>query len=130
MTPGHIAGGLVVALLAAGCSGQRLSLTESGDAAPERADMPGRWILAAPHAPSCGMNFAGASGAQNGRIVPEGGCPGRFYMSRRWTLEQGALLIADQENNALARLSYTEGRFGGQSTDGIPVSLSPDQLPP
>ena len=87
--------------------------------------MAGRWILAAPNAPSCGMNFAGAPGAREGTISPEGGCPDKFFMSRRWTLEQGALMIVDEDNQPLATLSYADGRFEGQSTAGVPVTLTP-----
>ena len=86
--------------------------------------MAGRWILAAPNAPSCGMNFAGAPGARDGTVTPEGGCPGNFFMSRGWTLEQGALLINDEDNQPLANLSEAGGRFEGQSTAGMPVTLS------
>ena len=67
--------------------------------------MAGRWILTAPNAPSCGMNFAGAPGAREGTVSPEGGCPGKFFLSRRWALEQDALVINDDENNPLARLN-------------------------
>ena len=30
-----------------------------------------------------------------GAIAPEGGCPGNFYTSRKWTIEQGSLVIRD-----------------------------------
>lgn len=86
--------------------------------------MAGRWILAAPNAPVCGMNFAGAPGARDGTVSPEGGCPGKFFMSRRWTLEQGALVINDEDNQPLANFSNAGGRFEGQSTAGFPVTLS------
>jgi hypothetical protein len=86
--------------------------------------MAGRWILAAPNAPTCGMNFAGAPGAQSGSIVPEGGCPGNFFTSRRWTLDQGTLMISDDENQPLASLSFAGGRFEGQATAGMAVTLS------
>ena len=44
--------------------------------------MAGRWILAAPNAPTCGINFSGAPGVQQGTLLPEGGCPEKFYLSR------------------------------------------------
>ena len=65
--------------------------------------MTGRWILAAPNAPSCGMNFASSPGGQDGTIAPEGGCPGNFFTSRHWTLAQGTLTINDHENKPLAQ---------------------------
>ena len=86
--------------------------------------MAGRWILAAPNAPVCGMNFAGSPGARDGTVSPEGGCPGKFFMSRRWTLEQGALVINDEANQPLANFSNAGGHFEGQSAAGFPVTLS------
>jgi hypothetical protein len=124
MIRAYIAGGLVIATVLAGCSGQRLSIGDSATPDQSTAEMPGRWILAAPNAPTCGMNFAGAPGTQNGNVVPEGGCPGNFFMSRRWVLEQGELVIIDQDNNPLARLKFANGLYEGQSTAGTPITLS------
>jgi hypothetical protein len=123
----RLAGGILIASLLAGCAGGPL-----GDAAPAAAatDMSGRWILAAPNAPTCGLNFGGAPGAQNGRVVPEGGCPGNFFTSRRWTLEQGALMIDDDENQPLARLSFAGGRYEGQATAGMLVTLTRQIIEP
>ena len=70
------------------------------------------------------MNFGGAPGAQQGTITPDGGCPGKFFTSRRWTLDQGALTINDYENQPLAHLNFANGRFEGQATTGMPVTLS------
>ena len=96
--------------------------------APNTA-MAGRWMLAAPNAPACGMNFGGAAGAREGTVSPEGGCPGKFFMSRRWTLEKNALVINDEENQPLGNLSYTDGRFEGQSTAGFAVTLARPPAP-
>jgi hypothetical protein len=117
----RLAGGVLIASLLAGCAGAPF-----GDTAPTAAaaDMSGRWILAAPNAPTCGLNFDGPPGAQEGRVVPEGGCPGKFFTSRRWSLEQGALMINDDENQPLARLNFTSGRYEGQATAGMPVTLT------
>ena len=94
-------------------------------AAPQTTEiMTGRWILSAPNAPSCGMNFAGAPGAHEGTIEPEGGCPGKFFTSRHWTLEQSALTINDHENQPLAHLTVADDRFEGQATAGPPVTLN------
>jgi hypothetical protein len=123
----RLAGGVLIASLLAGCAG-----TQLGDAAPTTAaaDMSGRWILAAPNAPTCGLNFGGPPGAQEGRVMPEGGCPGKFFTSRRWTLEQGALVINDDENQPLARLSFAGGHYEGQATAGMPVTLTRQIIEP
>ncbi|HZL39150.1 MAG TPA: AprI/Inh family metalloprotease inhibitor [Pseudolabrys sp.] len=123
----RLAGGVLIASLLAGCAG-----TPLGDAAPAAAatDTSGRWILAAPNAPTCGLNFGGLPGAQEGRVLPEGGCPGKFFTSRRWTLEQGALVINDDENQPLARLSFADGHYEGQATSGMPVTLTRQIIEP
>jgi Protease inhibitor Inh len=125
MTMARIAGALVVASMLAGCSGERTPLGETA-AAPKvpNDEMAGRWILSAPDAPTCGMNFSGPPGAHEGVVVAEGGCPEKFFMSRRWSSAQGALVINDDKNNALAHFSFTDGRFSGQSAAGTPVTLT------
>jgi hypothetical protein len=117
----RLAGGVLIASLLAGCAG-----APSGATAPTAAavDMSGRWILAAPNTPTCGMNFAGAPGANEGTISPEGGCPGNFFTSRHWTLAQGALTINDEENQPLASLTITGAGFEGQATSGMALTLS------
>ena len=115
----------LIALTLAGCAG---GSSPFGDATPTAAaapefGMPGRWMLSAPNAPSCGMNFAGAPGAYEGTVVPDGGCPGRFFTSRRWVLTSGALTINDDEGNALAQFGFAGGNFEGKSTEGAPVTL-------
>ena len=119
-------GGAAIALMLACCAGNPL-----GDATPAAAPasaqpviMNGRWILAAPNAPSCGMIFEGAAGGQDGSIAPEGGCPGNFFTSRHWTLAAGALTINDQNNQPLAQLNYADGRFDGKTIAGLAVTLS------
>lgn len=112
--------GLVLGLALAGCAGQSVTLGDSKPQSPDTA-MAGRWILAAPGAPTCGMNFTGAGA---GKVSPEGGCPGNFYLSRTWALEQDALVINDDENNPLARLSFADGRYEGQSVAGLSVTLT------
>ena len=87
--------------------------------------MAGRWMLSAPNAPPCGMEFEGEPGQQQGAIDPDGGCPGNFFTSRHWTFGAGhTLTIADHDNQPLAQLNLAEGRFAGQSTAGMPVTLS------
>ena len=120
----RVTGGAVVALMLAGCTGNPL-----GEATPVAAPtrpllMNGRWILSIPNAPSCGMNFAGAAGGQEGTLVPEGGCPGNFFTSRHWALTQGALTIGDENGQPLAQLAFADGRFEGKATAGAPVTLN------
>jgi hypothetical protein len=91
--------------------------------------MAGRWILAAPNAPSCGINFAGAPGVREGKLTPEGGCPEKFYLSRSWTLEQNTLTIIDDAGEPLAEFTFANGRFDGASATGTPVSLTRQQAP-
>ncbi len=101
------------------------TLSPTTSSAPQpAADMTGRWILAAPNSPSCGMQFNGAPGAREGTIAPEGGCPARFFTSRRWAYEQGELIIRDHTNETLAKLSYTGNRFEGPASAGMTVTLS------
>jgi hypothetical protein len=72
------------------------------------------------------MNVTSAAGATQGRIRPEGGCPGNFFTSRQWAFEQGALVIYDHKQQQLARLAASEppGRFEGTAANGIQVTLS------
>jgi Protease inhibitor Inh len=123
VTPAIRAAGYVfIASLLAGCAGGAL---ENSAPAAAPTEMAGRWILAAPDAPSCGMNFGGTPGTHRGTVTPEGGCPGKFFTSQRWTLEQGALLINDYANQRLAHLTFANGRFEGQDTAGMAVTLAP-----
>lgn len=121
------------------CGGDRLSSPNSaapGERAtgsarqaqqptPPPVPMAGRWILASPNDGMCGMNFGSTPGAGEGTIAPEGGCPGKFFTSRKWTFEQGSLVIRDHTGQPLAQLAMAEpGRFEGQATSGISVSLA------
>jgi len=118
---------IAAAGLLAGCAGERLS---SGTAppgtavsvTPAPANMAGRWALTAAAGSTCAMNLTG--GGNEGAIRPEGGCPGNFFTSRKWTFENGALVIRDHNNEPLGRLSQVvPGRFEGQATTGQAVSL-------
>jgi hypothetical protein len=111
-----------LALLLAGCAGGQDIL--SGASAPAPESMNGRWVLSAPNAPSCGMNFAGSPGALTGSIAPEGGCPERFYLSRRWSIGESGLTVADEDNNMLGTLTFSGGQFSGTSAAGTPVKLT------
>ncbi|MGO9396286.1 MAG: AprI/Inh family metalloprotease inhibitor [Xanthobacteraceae bacterium] len=91
---------------------------------PPPIELSGRWRLAAAGAGGCLMNFAQAPGAAQGTIAPEGGCPGNFFTSRKWTFEHGALIIRDHKSEVLAELSFASGHFEGHQTGGGSISLS------
>lgn len=120
------AGGIFIALMLAGCAGGSSPFGNAAPAAPTTT-MAGRWMLAAPNAPACGMNFRGDG--REGTVSPEGGCPGKFFMSRRWTLTEDTLVINDEENQPLGQLKLAGGRFEGQAVAGFPVSLAPPPDP-
>ena len=118
----------MLALLTGGCAGELATgaAQPAAVAAVTRAPdtMSGRWILAAPNAPTCGLNFTGAPAAREGRLAPEGGCPERFFLARRWTLNDQALTIGDEDNTPMAEFSFANGGFDGRSAGGVPLSLS------
>jgi hypothetical protein len=114
MTSIRIAGGIVIALLLAGCAGGP-GLTTGGNAnAQSEQTMAGRWMLSAPNAPMCGMNFTAPGGARSGN----------FFLSRAWALDGDTLVIKDENDNTLARLPNNGGRFEGQAVVGIAVTLA------
>jgi protease inhibitor Inh len=126
-----VAAALLVVAAPGGCAGNR------GEPPPETAagppppppitpppiDLTGRWRLTAAGG-GCFMNFGHMPGAAQGTIAPEGGCPGGFFTSRKWTFEHGALIIRDHKNEALGELSFAGGRFEGHQTGGGALSLS------
>ena len=95
-----------------------------GMTATPAADIAGRWMLRSAGGASCVMNFGAPQGAAEGTIAPEGGCPGNFFTSRRWLIEQDALVIRDHNGEPLARLAAAGPmQFDGRSTAGESVSL-------
>jgi len=120
--------GAAASLMLANCAGGGLPGLAGAPEAPKPA-MAGRWMLSAPNAPMCGMAFTQSSNADSGNITPEGGCPGDFYLSRRWAFEQDGLSIKSGDNEALAKLSASDGGFRGQSTAGTPIFLTRPALP-
>ena len=119
----RIAGSVVMTLMLAACA------INDGPTPPPpqpQNDMTGRWMLSAPNAPACGMEFQGVPGQLQGTINPEGGCPGKFFTSKRWSFAQDTLTltIADQNDQPLAQFALSDGRFAGKSTAGMPVTLS------
>ena len=119
-----VIGNLLLALSLTGCAANTLSLT-GAETAPPSGGMPamaGRWILAAPNAPTCGMNFTGTG---EGAVSPEGGCPGDFFLGRRWRLAAGKLTIAGEDGNALGVFAFSNNVFAGKDNAGTPVTLTP-----
>jgi hypothetical protein len=120
-------------LALAGCSGDRLGgfeLPGSSGAPPATqsgappVNMAGRWLLSSPGRGQCNMTFGAASpAAVEGTIAPEGGCPGKFFTSRKWTYEQGSLVMRDHTGKPLAQLSAAGSGFDGKATSGEPVTL-------
>ncbi len=127
----------------AGCTGDRMidpfadfkwtGFGVSGDRDKDKTqqqqpvNMAGRWMLSSPNRGQCGMNFSGAAQATEGTIAPEGGCPGKFFTSRRWALENGNVIIRDHNGEQLAQLqpAVSGGRwFEGQAATGERVMLA------
>ena len=132
LRPAFRASALMLALLAlAGCSGASLDgLGSSTATAPVAApaappiNMAGRWLLSSPGRGQCHMTFgAAAPVAIDGTIAPEGGCPGKFFTSRKWTYDQAGLTMRDHNGQPLAQLSNEGPGFQGKATGGEPVSL-------
>jgi hypothetical protein len=91
---------------------------------PPPIDLSGKWHLTAAGGTSCLMTFGDAPGAGQGSIAPAGGCPGNFFTSRKWTYEQGALVIHDHKGETLAQLSFAIDHFEGQGPNGTALTLS------
>jgi hypothetical protein len=135
---------LVLAGLAA-CSATILGSQPEPAAAPPPAppppsappiDLAGRWQLTAAAGGACFMNFGGAPGAPanaddpeapqsvQGTIAPEGGCPGNFFTSRKWTFEHDMLIVRDFKGRPLAQLAFSGGQFEGHDASGALLTLS------
>jgi Protease inhibitor Inh len=112
-----------------GCGSDRAASGPPAATATPRAPanapaMAGRWMLSSGGG-SCAMNFAGAAGAGEGTIAPEGGCPGNFFTSRKWAFEGEALILRNHLGENLAQMRVaTPDRFEGQTAAGQPLSLS------
>jgi Protease inhibitor Inh len=91
---------------------------------PPPVDLAGRWRLTAAAGGACFMTLGDTAGAAQGTIAPEGGCPGSFFTSRKWTFEQGNLIIRNHKGEQLAQLSFTGGHFEGKDNSGGSLSLS------
>jgi hypothetical protein len=91
---------------------------------PPPVDLAGRWRLTETGSGACFINFGNAPAAAQGTIAPEGGCPGNFFTSRKWTFEHDTLIIRNHKDEPLARLSFSSGHFEGSAAGGAAVSLS------
>jgi hypothetical protein len=91
---------------------------------PPPVDLAGRWRLTAAAGGACFMTLGDSAGAAQGTIAPEGGCPGSFFTSRKWTFEQGNLIVRNHKGEPLAQLSFTGGHFEGKDNSGGSLSLS------
>jgi hypothetical protein len=87
--------------------------------------MGGRWQLSAPGQSQCAMTFNAGTAEGEGTIAPEGGCPGNFYTSRKWTFDQTGLVLRDHNGQPLAQLALAgPGRFEGKATAGATITLA------
>jgi hypothetical protein len=113
--------------LLAGCAGEQAVSGSPASASRYSAPpepMGGRWQLAAAGGNPCVMNFGAPPGEGEGTIAPEGGCPGNFYTSRKWTFEQGALVLRDHNGQPLGQFALASpGRFDGKATNGQLMTL-------
>jgi hypothetical protein len=92
-------------------------------AAPPPVDLAGKWKLSAAGG-ACLMTFTDETGATDGKIAPAGGCPGNFFMSRKWTYEHGALIVRDFKAQNLTELTFSGDYFEGKDADGGQITLA------
>ena len=123
---------ILVLLALTGCSGvdwlgsssPPTATTAQPQAGAPPVSLAGRWQLSSPSRGQCNMTFGASSpAAADGTIAPEGGCPGKFYMSRKWTYDQAGLTLRDHNGQPLAQLAGEGGNFQGKATSGEPVAL-------
>ena len=75
-------------------------------------------MFSSPGRGQCPMTFgmAGAAGAE-GTIAPEGGCPGKFFTSRKWSYDQAGLTLRDHKGQLLAQLTSEGTSFQGKADE-------------
>jgi len=66
-----------------------------------------------PAAAPASLKFGRRAGRHARQIAPEGGCPGNFFTSRKWTFGTSADYPRPQGTSRWARLSFLSGRFRG-----------------
>jgi len=119
---------VLAAFTLAGCASEQAVTGAPVSATPYGAPpepMAGRWQLAAVGASQCVMNFGGTPDIGEGTIAPEGGCPGSFYTSRKWTFENSSLMMRDHNGKALGELTFAPpGRFDGKAANGQQITLA------
>src|ERR1700751_4293650 len=88
-------------------------------------EITGRWQFTSTAGGTCAMVFSANPGSGEGTIAPQGGCPGKFFTSRRWSYDQDTLIIREHKGEMLARLPFSPpARFEGQAAPGETISLS------
>jgi len=87
-------------------------------------EMTGRWMLVSAGHGQCAMTFGGSPGSAEGSIAPEGGCPGKFFTSRKWGFDQTGLVIRDHNGEPLSQLQMAGGRFEGRAVSGETITLT------
>jgi Protease inhibitor Inh len=92
--------------------------------APPPVDLAGRWKLSVAGGSACAITLGDSAGASEGSVAPAGGCPGKFFTSRKWTFEHDRLIIRDHKGEVLVELSFADGHFQGQGTAGAAVTLT------
>jgi hypothetical protein len=113
-----------VAFGLAGCAGGA-SLTSTVPSPEAKNEINGRWVLSAPNAPFCGLNFsAPARNSQDGRVSPEGGCPAKFFLSRRYRLDGDKLIVTDENNDVLGTFTASPDGYEGTAATGERISLN------
>jgi hypothetical protein len=132
--PAFRASALLLGLAVAGCgstgfdwAGSSPAPEPAQPAAPRAApvNLAGRWLLSSPGRGQCPMTFGSAAAtAAEGTIAPEGGCPGKFFTSRKWTYDQAGLTIRDHKGQPLALLSGEGASYQGKATTGETIALS------
>jgi hypothetical protein len=99
------------------------SSTEPAQPSAAPVNLAGAWMFNQPGRGQCRMTFGAAPNASEGTIAPQGGCPGKFYMSRKWTYEGGSVVMRDHNGQPLAQLSGDGAQFNGKATSGEAVTL-------
>ena len=96
-------------MAAGGLRRQPVRRSDTGGASDAMSIMTGRWMLGGAERAVLRHEFRRrARRAAKARVEPEGGCPGKFFTSRRWTLDQGTLMINDDDNQPLAQLEFRQ----------------------
>ena len=121
---------LLLTALLAGCWSIDRPAIQSAPASaatggPPANNLGGKWMLTAPGADSCMMNFGAQPDAIEGTIAPDRGCPFNFPASRKWSYTAAGLIIHDHNTLPLAKLSPVgPDRYEGRTSDGQEVMLS------